>query len=448
MSNVISDSMAKQLWYHALRSTKSSLDSRTTPPSAFNKAAKDLEKLYLSTGTSAAGFRSLDVLYQRALEQGWSAGQRAFGYWLASRALGDSGTSMMVPGGYRVDDLPSMRGFKIPAFSISFDGDELEWEGDADRRNPTEEDELEYDLGINPRDLKHNPADGELRNIFLEKEDNGWHVNAEYARRTINYGPFATKERGMRMREAVIESSLQHNPTKRNPWLAPSRFSPSQFEPAALRAGTKVEMEHTNDPAVAQQIAMDHLAEDPKYYEKLATIHNPSKPHEILHKKTVAEVRSILARIPKAQRCHDECPAWIVSESDKYGTQVEVCDECMTSLGKALRLTDSEVAQLPEAQRELEKTSAIREKLGAVEMNPAHKWPASSVQSLLFDVDRFSPSAAKKWAADHGFHYGKIHTTERYHRLRQFEPTGKPCRTVEFAPDIKAVVCSVGRSSR
>jgi hypothetical protein len=64
-----------------------------------------------------------------------------------------------------------------------------------------------------------------------------------------------------------------------NPYLAPSKYSPSQFDQHALRAGTRVEMEHTTDPKVAQQIAMDHLAEDPAYYTKLATIHNPAHPY-------------------------------------------------------------------------------------------------------------------------------------------------------------------------
>ena len=31
-------------------------------------------------------------------------------------------------------------------------------------------------------------------------------------------------------------------------------------------------MEHTDDPVKAEQIALDHLAEDPQYYTKLATI--------------------------------------------------------------------------------------------------------------------------------------------------------------------------------
>lgn len=36
--------------------------------------------------------------------------------------------------------------------------------------------------------------------------------------------------------------------------------------------GIKVELEHTDDVFTALEIAMDHLTEDPKYYEKLKTI--------------------------------------------------------------------------------------------------------------------------------------------------------------------------------
>lgn len=45
--------------------------------------------------------------------------------------------------------------------------------------------------------------------------------------------------------------------------------SPEDFDPEALRKGIEVEMEHTDDRQVAQEIAMDHLAEDPEYYDKL-----------------------------------------------------------------------------------------------------------------------------------------------------------------------------------
>lgn len=41
-----------------------------------------------------------------------------------------------------------------------------------------------------------------------------------------------------------------------------------------LIKGIKVEMEHTDDKKVAQEIAMDHIYEDPKYYDKLKKIEN------------------------------------------------------------------------------------------------------------------------------------------------------------------------------
>lgn len=40
-------------------------------------------------------------------------------------------------------------------------------------------------------------------------------------------------------------------------------------DPDQLKLGIKTEMEHTSDPKVAEEIALDHLAEDPHYYSKL-----------------------------------------------------------------------------------------------------------------------------------------------------------------------------------
>lgn len=62
---------------------------------------------------------------------------------------------------------------------------------------------------------KTNPAGrgrGALRNVFLEQQPNGWHVDAHYENTRMDYGPFATKDQGAQMREAIIESSLQGNP--------------------------------------------------------------------------------------------------------------------------------------------------------------------------------------------------------------------------------------------
>lgn len=43
------------------------------------------------------------------------------------------------------------------------------------------------------------------------------------------------------------------------------------------KMGKKVEMEHTNNPEVAKEIARDHHDEDPNYYKKLDLMENPPK---------------------------------------------------------------------------------------------------------------------------------------------------------------------------
>lgn len=49
-----------------------------------------------------------------------------------------------------------------------------------------------------------------------------------------------------------------------------SGMSPSDFSKRELAMGIKHELEHTGDRELAREIAMDHLAEDPEYYSKLA----------------------------------------------------------------------------------------------------------------------------------------------------------------------------------
>jgi hypothetical protein len=55
-----------------------------------------------------------------------------------------------------------------------------------------------------------------------------------------------------------------------------------------LNKGIKVEMEHTDSKKVAREIAMDHLAEDPNYYNKLAKIHNEAEKVEAKEATTSA----------------------------------------------------------------------------------------------------------------------------------------------------------------
>jgi hypothetical protein len=46
-------------------------------------------------------------------------------------------------------------------------------------------------------------------------------------------------------------------------------FTARDADPRELARGTKHEMEHTSSRRIARQIALDHLAEDSRYYTKL-----------------------------------------------------------------------------------------------------------------------------------------------------------------------------------
>jgi len=43
-------------------------------------------------------------------------------------------------------------------------------------------------------------------------------------------------------------------------------------DPEQLKMGIEVEMEHTDDPEISKNIALDHLAEIPDYYTRLAAM--------------------------------------------------------------------------------------------------------------------------------------------------------------------------------
>jgi hypothetical protein len=53
--------------------------------------------------------------------------------------------------------------------------------------------------------------------------------------------------------------------------------TPLEFAEDALQEGIEVEMEHTDDPDIAIEIAMDHLTEDPQYYVKLREIEGAAR---------------------------------------------------------------------------------------------------------------------------------------------------------------------------
>jgi hypothetical protein len=55
---------------------------------------------------------------------------------------------------------------------------------------------------------------------------------------------------------------------------------PGDFDLKSIRQGRKVESEHTGDKHTQTEISMDHLTEDPHYYEKLKKMEKSSMPIE------------------------------------------------------------------------------------------------------------------------------------------------------------------------
>ncbi len=97
---------------------------------------------------------------------------------------------------------------------------------------------------------------------------------------------------------------------------------PADFQSEALAAGTKVEMEHTDDPKVAREIAMDHLTEDPAYYTKLARMESGET---VARPKASDKVdRALLALLKKNPKPEDE---QVHALADKLGVPKDELEE-------------------------------------------------------------------------------------------------------------------------
>lgn len=65
----------------------------------------------------------------------------------------------------------------------------------------------------------------------------------------------------------------------------------------------------------------------------------------------------------------------------------------------------------------------------------------TKVQSVIFDVNKFSESEAKEWAKKNGYKYGDVDTTDNYHRLRQYDPVkDAKMRTKDLGNGVKLIL--------
>lgn len=116
------------------------------------------------------------------------------------------------------------------------------------------------------------------------------------------------------------------------------KLKPEDVDPEQLRMGIEVEMEHTKDRALAQEIALDHLAEDPKYYTKLKKVHQEGKACPNCGSCTCGRAQPV-----------EEDESLIVIEADAIFELRDSCLDCVRKhLSQALVLMQEALQGYPE----------------------------------------------------------------------------------------------------
>lgn len=93
-----------------------------------------------------------------------------------------------------------------------------------------------------------------------------------------------------------------------------------------IKKGVEVEMEHTNDRRTALKIALDHLKEDPKYYDKLAAA-GLEEQEEMIHCKNCGWEWKASEGGEDKYTCHKCGTTNTPSEELNEG---EFCPECLS----------------------------------------------------------------------------------------------------------------------
>lgn len=76
------------------------------------------------------------------------------------------------------------------------------------------------------------------------------------------------------------------------------------FNPDQILKGLKVEMEHTKDPRIALEIAMDHLTENPEYYtylENMESEFEKGDKNDISDSIAISELTTLLKQPLKVE---------------------------------------------------------------------------------------------------------------------------------------------------
>ena len=92
------------------------------------------------------------------------------------------------------------------------------------------------------------------------------------------------------------------------------------FNKAQLQKGKKVESEHTSSPAIATEIAMDHLTEDKDYYEKLEKMEKGSSAQIVAeHHERLAKQAELKEKLGQAGTFENKVPWYTTAAGATLG---------------------------------------------------------------------------------------------------------------------------------
>ena len=108
------------------------------------------------------------------------------------------------------------------------------------------------------------------------------------------------------------------------------KFTQADADPHELMIGMQVEKEHTPDPNIARKIALDHLAEYPRYYSALKKMEDKAKHgvHEsvfkIIEEKAKSKAQQRFMGMVYAVKKHDmPAPSKEIADAAKNISGVE-----------------------------------------------------------------------------------------------------------------------------
>ena len=115
-------------------------------------------------------------------------------------------------------------------------------------------------------------------NWYKMAQFNDWKIIGEKLRKELGREPTSQEIQKRILENSFNDSYKKEELVTAKKWedkiqggLAKDK-EPKDFDTKALNKGIKIEMEHTAATEIATEIAMDHLVEDKKYYDKLEKI--------------------------------------------------------------------------------------------------------------------------------------------------------------------------------